>query len=1367
MSETRLELQIVENSKSAIAALDNLANALGRVSSAVSHGFANVSTKNIQRFGQAISNAVTQTTVRNYERLAQALESVSKAASKVPNLQSLQNTLGKVNDATSGLMPKQSETSRLGGDIEKQIESIAPAAKEAASANHTLRDRLRELFATTSGAKRNMGGLLSSFARIAKYRFLRAVLKEITEGFKFGFENMYQYAKYVGHSFAPAVDSAKDALFKMKNSIGAALAPAIQMLIPYLVQAVNWFINLLNIVNQFLSLLRGQSTWTRATNASASTLDKVKDSAKGASASVKELKGLLADWDELNIIQQETGGGGGGGSGSKADEDLSKYGLLFEQVDTFDGKIKGIIDKIRPFIEWIKDNLELIKGLALLTGAAILGWKLNNAFEGGIGKAIVRFAGLIIAIEGVKEEYAALKDQWDNGINWDNFTQLVKGASGAILGLTMSFGIKGLGAGLLGTGLAGIVTALKDIIENGKASKEALSQLKMSLLISGIGASLMSGNWLFALAGAVSSAAVSIYENREKITKYITENIAEITGLLKDVGLSGIAVGALLAFSGVNLPIGIAMIAAGLGLVATANGLPDTITGDIDTTFKNIAGLVGRSTMAVGAMLAISGVATIPGIAMMAAGLALDTYGSGSGKDLKTYITSAWGEMKQYLIPASLGMFALGAVFAISGAAIVPGLKMMAMGAVGLGTGAVVGNLLDDLKTMWESIKSWALPASLGVFALGAVLALSGVAILPGIVMMATGAAGLGADAVTGNLLEDLKKTWDEIKGWAFPASFGLFALGAVLALTGVSIIPGIKMMAVGAIGIGTSAVTGSLLNDLTETWNSIKSWALPASLGLFALGAVLALTGVAIIPGVGLMATGAIGLGIGAVTGDLLGDLKQAWLAIDEFAAPLSVGSFVLGMILALTGVGVVPGLVMMAAGVAGMAASYKSGGLLSEITSAWESMTSYWNETVKPGFDFVVNFVDSSVVQPIVNFFKNLFRKIRSYVNLIGSFFTLLWESTIYPVVNWIDLNIIQPIIEFFGNLWKLIKGEDNPISEWWEDLWYNKIGGVVEWIKTNVTGKIAGFFEGLWSTIQKVFGFLSGAGQENYFMNEGAEMLTDSVEEFLKGINSTKLDTYFNDSSDLFGEYLEGWLQAGMNPTEAINSALKDIMMGDWQMAELAEQAEKLGISFMDLFSDGVKQSIFDMDILDGLVDENGNEIEYELDIDEASFATELPAPNTEQFVSGIQGAEEDFTQAVSGILDAASSLDGMSFSFTYEGTGYGAWNGMAPRIPKRANGGFVTTGDMFIANEAGPELVGTIGGRTAVANEGQIVAGISSGVAAASRGQERLLVNIIDRLERIEQKEFTAKAVPSSGWGKFNRISNEMYARNTGR
>lgn len=41
---------------------------------------------------------------------------------------------------------------------------------------------------------------------------------------------------------------------------------------------------------------------------------------------------------------------------------------------------------------------------------------------------------------------------------------------------------------------------------------------------------------------------------------------------------------------------------------------------------------------------------------------------------------------------------------------------------------------------------------------------------------------------------------------------------------------------------------------------------------------------------------------------------------------------------------------------------------------------------------------------------------------------------------------------------------------------------------------------------------------------------------------------------------------------------------------------------------------------------------------------------------------------------------------------------------------ADGGFPRTGDLFIANEAGPELVGTLGGRTAVASGNDIVAGI---------------------------------------------------------
>lgn len=52
-----------------------------------------------------------------------------------------------------------------------------------------------------------------------------------------------------------------------------------------------------------------------------------------------------------------------------------------------------------------------------------------------------------------------------------------------------------------------------------------------------------------------------------------------------------------------------------------------------------------------------------------------------------------------------------------------------------------------------------------------------------------------------------------------------------------------------------------------------------------------------------------------------------------------------------------------------------------------------------------------------------------------------------------------------------------------------------------------------------------------------------------------------------------------------------------------------------------------------------------------------------------------------------------------------------------IPMLASGGFVGEGQMFIAREAGPELVGSMNGHTAVANNDQIVEGISQGVYSA--------------------------------------------------
>jgi hypothetical protein len=59
-----------------------------------------------------------------------------------------------------------------------------------------------------------------------------------------------------------------------------------------------------------------------------------------------------------------------------------------------------------------------------------------------------------------------------------------------------------------------------------------------------------------------------------------------------------------------------------------------------------------------------------------------------------------------------------------------------------------------------------------------------------------------------------------------------------------------------------------------------------------------------------------------------------------------------------------------------------------------------------------------------------------------------------------------------------------------------------------------------------------------------------------------------------------------------------------------------------------------------------------------------------------------------------------------------------------MPK-ADGGFVDRGQMFIAGEAGPEIVGTMGGKSAVANEDQIISGVAEGVRQGMSGSNQVI------------------------------------------
>lgn len=85
---------------------------------------------------------------------------------------------------------------------------------------------------------------------------------------------------------------------------------------------------------------------------------------------------------------------------------------------------------------------------------------------------------------------------------------------------------------------------------------------------------------------------------------------------------------------------------------------------------------------------------------------------------------------------------------------------------------------------------------------------------------------------------------------------------------------------------------------------------------------------------------------------------------------------------------------------------------------------------------------------------------------------------------------------------------------------------------------------------------------------------------------------------------------------------------------------------------------------------------------------------------------------------------------------------------PRIPALADGGQVNSGQLFVAREAGAELVGTIGGKTSVANNQQITEGITEGVTRANVEQNALLREQNSLLRQMLEKEGIVQAVIST-------------------
>ena len=242
-------------------------------------------------------------------------------------------------------------------------------------------------------------------------------------------------------------------------------------------------------------------------------------------------------------------------------------------------------------------------------------------------------------------------------------------------------------------------------------------------------------------AGAAASEGISpIFEdfNTEEYKRKIDELTVYVSGAL-------LALGALLAFSGVNVPLGLALMAAGaISLVSVLAENWGALDGPLQTAITRVLVILGTAALAIGAVLAFSGANLPLGIGLIAAGAAA----------LAAAAAINWGSMDAEMRNTITGileivsgaLLVLGAVFTFSGANIPLGIGLLVAGAVALAA-AIALNWDGATTSIKQVVTDILLLVGTAFLVIGAVLIFSGANLPLGIGLMVAGAVGLASAA--------------------------------------------------------------------------------------------------------------------------------------------------------------------------------------------------------------------------------------------------------------------------------------------------------------------------------------------------------------------------------------------------------------------------------------------------------------------------------------------------------------------------------------------------------------------------------------------------------------------------------------------
>lgn len=477
------------------------------------------------------------------------LQITSNADSATSAIDRLRETLGRLRGVVAG---------GTGLDrVSKELESTGGAGLMTAKKMQDVNKNIEKTAKTAKKSVGIFGKLADSLKRMAERMILRAAIKGLASAFSEGIKNLYQYSTIVGTTFSKSMDQAATSALWMKNSIAAALAPAIEALIPVLSVVASWVNKVSSAIAGFFAFLTGKTSYSvaveSATKFGESASNANKSTAKSAKDAHKEMKTLLADFDELNVLSEpsSTGATGGtGGSGKAAN--TPDYKTMFKEVELPDWA-KDLQAKFKPALDWISQNLEGILGTVGAIGAALLLWKFSSGLLGGLKT----LAGLALMVYGALTFVTNELDMWNNGITLDNLKGQLLGLGAIIVGIGLLFGLTAAGFAMVIGGAIMLVTGLRDQLNNGLNSGNLLEQI-LGIALMAVGALILLGSKAAGVVLIIGGIIEAVMGVRDQLMNGLSEE-----NLLQQV--AGIAMVVLGAFLLLGAPgAAIAMVVGGI-----------------------------------------------------------------------------------------------------------------------------------------------------------------------------------------------------------------------------------------------------------------------------------------------------------------------------------------------------------------------------------------------------------------------------------------------------------------------------------------------------------------------------------------------------------------------------------------------------------------------------------------------------------------------------------------------------------------------------------------------------------------------------------------------------------------------------------